>query len=109
LANNGNSRADAERAVKDMQKDFDRRIDAIKTELKEKGPEAVEKSLSDLKAGFEDRFSDVTETIDNARESIEDAVEGSRTAIQNRPLLAVGAAVAFGVLLGMLVGPRRKD
>jgi hypothetical protein len=33
-----NSRADAERAVRDMQKEFDKRIDAIRTELKEKGP-----------------------------------------------------------------------
>jgi ElaB/YqjD/DUF883 family membrane-anchored ribosome-binding protein len=104
-----NPRADAERAVKDMQIEFEKRIDAIRTELKEKGPEAVEKSLSDLKAGFEDRFGDVRETIENARGRLDDALETGRSTIQERPLMAVGVAVVVGVVIGLLVGRKGRN
>jgi uncharacterized protein YdhG (YjbR/CyaY superfamily) len=40
--NSRNSRADTDRALRDMQKDLEKRIDTIRTELKEKGPEAAE-------------------------------------------------------------------
>jgi ElaB/YqjD/DUF883 family membrane-anchored ribosome-binding protein len=106
-----NSRADAERAVKDLQKDFDKRIDAIRAELK-KGPEAaeaVEKSLFDLKTGFGDRLGDMRESLDNAHDSFDGAVENGRMTIRDRPLMAVGAAVAAGVLIGLIFGRKSKD
>jgi ElaB/YqjD/DUF883 family membrane-anchored ribosome-binding protein len=104
-----NSRADAERAVQEMQKEFEKRIDAIRTELKEKGPEAVEKSLGELKTGFEGRLDDVRESIENARESLDDVLETGRTTIQERPLMAVGVAVAVGVVIGLLLGRKSKN
>lgn len=103
------SRADADRTIRETQKEFEKRIDAIRTELKEKSPEMVEKSLNDLKAGFEDRFGDMLETIENAHESLDDALETGRATIKERPLLAVGVAVLVGVMIGMLVGRKGKD
>ena len=106
-----NPRAHADRAVKDMQSDFGKRIDEIRSELKEKGPEAIEaaeKSLGELKAGFEERLTDMREAFDDARESFDDAIETGRTAIQERPLMAVGIALATGVVIGMLLGQRGR-
>lgn len=109
------SRADADRTIRETQKEFEKRIDAIRTELKEKSPEMVEKSLNDLKAGFEDRFGDMLETIENAHESLDSAREGlgnavekGRTTIQERPLMAVGVALAAGVALGLIFGRRSR-
>jgi ElaB/YqjD/DUF883 family membrane-anchored ribosome-binding protein len=103
------SRADAENAVKDLQKDFDRRIDAIRAELKEpEAAESVERSLFELKTGFEDRISDVRESLANARDNFDGAVAKGRTTIKDRPLMAVGAAVTVGVLIGLIFGSRTK-
>ncbi len=107
-----NSKAGADRAVREMQKGLEKRIDAIRTELKEKGPEAVvavEKSLGDLKADLEDRLSDMRASIESTRESFDDAIETGRTAIQERPFEAVGIALAVGVAIGLLFGRKSKD
>ncbi len=108
----GKWKADADRAVRDMQKDFEKRIDTIRTELKERGPEAVEtveNSLGDMKADFENRLSDMRESLENARESFDDALETGMTTIQERPLMAVGIALAVGVVIGLLFGRKGKN
>jgi ElaB/YqjD/DUF883 family membrane-anchored ribosome-binding protein len=107
-----NSRTEAESAVNDLQKDLDTRVEMIRTELMEKGPEAaaaVEKSLNDLKDGFEARFDSLRDSIDEARESLDDAVESGRTTIRDQPLMAVGIAVAAGVVIGLLFGRKSKS
>jgi len=104
-----NSRAGLETVVRDMQRDFDKRIDGIKSELKAKGPEAaetIERSLGDLRTGFDEKLSDMRDSLDNAHERFDDAVETSRTTIQERPLMAVGVAVGVGVLIGLIFGRR---
>jgi ElaB/YqjD/DUF883 family membrane-anchored ribosome-binding protein len=105
-----NTRADAERVVKDLHEDFDQRIDMIREEIK-KGPEAaesVERSLIDLRNGFENRLGDMRESLSDARESFDGAVENGRTTIRDRPLTSVGIAVVVGVLVGMIFGRRAK-
>ena len=101
------ARADAERVVHEKQKDFETRIDTIRAELVE-APEQVEKSLRDLKAGLGDMFDDVSKSLDSARENIDDAIQTSRETIQERPLIAVGAALAVGVAIGLILGSRRR-
>jgi ElaB/YqjD/DUF883 family membrane-anchored ribosome-binding protein len=108
--NAGYSRADAENAMERLQKDFEKRIDVIREDLK-KGPEAaesVERSLFDLKAGFEDRLGDVRESFENARDSFDDAVGKGRSAIKDRPIAAVGIAVVVGVVIGLIFGRTSK-
>jgi ElaB/YqjD/DUF883 family membrane-anchored ribosome-binding protein len=107
-----NSINDAERLIRETRRDFDERIDAVRKELREKGPEAIEtaeRSLGDLKAGFESRLSDVREGIDGVHESFDDAVETGRSSIQERPLIAVGIALAAGVMIGMILGRKKRD
>lgn len=88
---------------------MDKRIDGLRTELKDKGSgEAVEKSLDDLRASLEDRLSDMRESLDSAREGLGNAVEKGRTTIQERPLMAVGVALAAGVALGLIFGRRSR-
>jgi ElaB/YqjD/DUF883 family membrane-anchored ribosome-binding protein len=113
----------AERSLRETRRDFDKRIDEIRAELKEKGPEVADKSLGDLKAGLEERLSDLRESyetaretiesaresFDDARESFDDALATGRTTIQERPLMAVGVALAVGVVIGLLFGPKRRD
>ena len=112
MANNQrNTRAEPEYLLKDLRRDFDKRFDSIRAELK-KGPEGaeeVERSLFELKTGLEDRIGQMRESIDDARESFDGAVERGRTTIKDRPLLAVGVAVGVGVLIGLFLGSRGKD
>jgi ElaB/YqjD/DUF883 family membrane-anchored ribosome-binding protein len=108
--NQGISTTDAQNAVKDLQRDFDMRIDAIREELK-KGPEAaesVERSLSDLKTGIEDRLDSMRNNLEDARESFDGAIEKGRTTIKDRPLMAVGVAVGVGLLIGLIFGRSRS-
>ena len=100
------SKAEAQRVMHAKQKDFESRIDTIRAELVDKAPEEVERSLRELKAGFEDMFDDVSRTIDDARENIDDVIETSRATIQERPLMAVGVALAVGVAIGLILGRR---
>ncbi|MDA4117983.1 MAG: hypothetical protein OK455_06530 [Thaumarchaeota archaeon] len=102
------SRMHAERTIHEMQKDFEKRIDAIRAELTEKGPEAVEKSLGELKASFDERFDDMRANLESVHGSLDDAVEMGRTTIQEQPLMAVGMALAFGVAIGLLFGRSRS-
>jgi ElaB/YqjD/DUF883 family membrane-anchored ribosome-binding protein len=104
-----NSRAELEIVVRDMQRDFDKRIDGIRSELKTKGPEAaeaIESSLSDLRTGFDERLSYMRDSLDNAHQRFDDTVETGRATIQERPLMAVGVAVGVGVLIGLIFGRR---
>jgi ElaB/YqjD/DUF883 family membrane-anchored ribosome-binding protein len=100
--------------IKEIQKDFERRIDAIRAELVEKGPEAsgmIEKSLDELKESLEEKLAGMFEglDLDEARKSVEDALETGRSAVQERPLTAVGVAVLVGIIIGLLAGPKGKD
>ena len=97
-------RSAAERSLKETRRDFDKRIDEIRAELQEKGPEAVEKverSLNDLKNDLQNGF-------DEAHSRLEDELESSIEQVREHPLLAVGIAVMGGVIVGMLLG-KSKD
>jgi len=93
-----------ERSLREARRDFDKRIDAIMAELKEKGPEAADQSLRDLKADLEDTLSEARESLESARESFDDALRTGRATIQEQPLTAVGVALAVGVVIGLLFG-----
>lgn len=105
------SRSAVERSLREAQRDFDKRIDEIRAELKEKGPEAADQSLSDLKVDVADTLREARESFESARESLEsahksfdDALETGRTTIQEQPLTAVGVAAAVGIVIGLLFG-----
>ena len=100
-----NLEAKAEASLDDIRRDLDKKIDQIKVELKEKGPEAaaaIEESLDALKANLENRLSDFHASID-------DQLEVGRKEIRKQPLMAVGVAVLVGVVAGMLLGRKCKD
>jgi ElaB/YqjD/DUF883 family membrane-anchored ribosome-binding protein len=63
----------------------------------------------DLKAGLENRLSDMRESLENARESFDDVLETGRTTIQERPLMAVGLALTVGAVIGFLLASTGKD
>jgi ElaB/YqjD/DUF883 family membrane-anchored ribosome-binding protein len=95
----------AEVTLEDIRRDLDRKIDQIKAEIKQKGPEAaeaIEESLDALKANLESRLSDFHASID-------DQLEVGRREIRKQPLMAVGVAVMFGVVAGILLGRKCKD
>lgn len=97
--------ATAEASLEDVRRDLDKKIDQIKAELKEKGPEAagaIEESLDALKAGLEGRLSDIHASLD-------DQLEVGRREIRKQPLMAVGVAVLVGVVAGLLLGRKCED
>jgi ElaB/YqjD/DUF883 family membrane-anchored ribosome-binding protein len=97
-------RSAAERSLRETRRDFDKRIDEIRAELQEIGPEAVEKverSLIDLKDDLRSGFEDVNVMF-------EDELETGRKQVREHPLFAVGVAVMAAVIIGMLLG-KSKD
>ena len=105
-----NLRNAAERYMRETRKDVDRRIDEIRAELKNKGPEAVEKaekSLNELKEDLENRLqAGLQNGFDEIQGKFEDEVEEGRREVREHPFLAVGVAVVAGLVLGMLLGKR---
>lgn len=97
------SRSAAERSLRETRRDFDKRIDEIRAELREKGPEAVvrvENALNELKGDLQSGFDEIHVRVD-------DELETGRKEVREHPLLAVGIAVTAGVVIGMLLGRRR--
>jgi ElaB/YqjD/DUF883 family membrane-anchored ribosome-binding protein len=93
-----------EKSMREVRRDFNKRIDEIRAELKERGPEAVEKverSLDDLKEDLQESLAEI-----NGR--YEDKLEMGREEIREHPLLAVGFAVMTGLLVGMIL-EKSKD
>jgi len=93
-------RRGAERSLRHTRKDLEKRIDEIRAELEEIGPEAADKvgrSLNELKSDLQGGF-------DDANSKFEDDLETGRKEVREHPLLAVGVAVMAGVIVGMLLG-----
>jgi ElaB/YqjD/DUF883 family membrane-anchored ribosome-binding protein len=75
------------------------KIEEMKDELKEKGPEAagaIEESLEALRESLEGRLGDIHASLD-------DQLEVGRREIRKQPLMAVGVAVLVGIVAGMLL------
>jgi ElaB/YqjD/DUF883 family membrane-anchored ribosome-binding protein len=97
--------ARTEASLDNIRKDLDKKIDQIKAELMEKGPEAsvdIEESLDALKADLESSLRDIHTSIDGK-------LEIGRREIRKQPLMAVGVAVLVGLVAGMLLGGKCKD
>jgi len=98
------SRSAAERTLRETRRDFNKRIDEIRAELKEKGPEAVkrvESALNELREDIQSGFDEIHVEVD-------EELETGRREVREHPLLAVGIAVTAGVVIGMLL-ERRRD
>jgi ElaB/YqjD/DUF883 family membrane-anchored ribosome-binding protein len=92
-----------DRSLRETRRDFDKRIDEIRAELKQNGPGAVEQaemSLSDLKEDMQRSFED---HYDALHERFEEKLEDGRREVRKQPLLAVGVAVMAGLIVGMLL------
>jgi len=86
-----------EGSIRELRRDLDQEIDAIRTTITEKGPAAAQESLLALKAEVNRRLADV-------RDGFGESVATGRRMVQERPLMAVGAALAVGVVLGVILG-----
>lgn len=94
-----------EASLASIRRDLERKIDQMSSELKEKGPQAVqsvEESLNALKEDLEKRLSNINESLD-------DKLEAGRNEIRKKPLMAVGIALLVGLAAGMLLGRKCKD
>jgi len=86
-----------EDSIKELKKDFERRIDDIRAESGEGVSGAVDESLDFLKKELEQGLSSL-------RRQIDETVEPGREAIRDSPFSSVGAAVGAGVIAGVLLG-----
>jgi ElaB/YqjD/DUF883 family membrane-anchored ribosome-binding protein len=98
-------RTAAERSIRETRKDFDKKIDEIRGDLKEGGTEAVQKAeraLNELKEDLESSFGQI-------HERFEEGLETGRSTVREHPLLSVGIAVGVGVIIGMLLERKGRD
>jgi ElaB/YqjD/DUF883 family membrane-anchored ribosome-binding protein len=93
---NGKHQA-TEESLRELKKDFDRRIQDLQTEVVEGGSTAVQESVDFLKNELEQRLSDL-------RRQVDESVEPGREAIREKPFASVGAALGAGVIAGVLLG-----
>jgi len=84
-------------SLRELKKDFDRRIHEIQSEVVEGSTGAVQDSVDFLKNELDERLSDL-------RKQIDESVEPGREAIRERPFASVGAALGAGVIAGVLLG-----
>ena len=83
--------------MRELKKDFDRRIHELQTEVVEGGSSAVQDSVDFLRNELEQRLSDL-------RKQVDESVEPGREAIREKPFASVGAALGAGVIAGVLLG-----
>ena len=88
-------------SLKELKRDFDRRIDELRAEVREGRRSGGEETLDLLREDFERVLSDL-------RQELDESVEPGREAIRKRPFVALGVAVGVGVLLGILLGRKSK-
>jgi ElaB/YqjD/DUF883 family membrane-anchored ribosome-binding protein len=93
-------------SIKELKRDFERRIEDIRAEAGEGVSGAVDESIDFLKKELEQGLSSL-------RRQIDETVEPGREAIRERPFSSMGAAlgagVIAGVLLGVFLGRKSKD
>jgi len=93
-------------SIKELKRDFERRIHDIQAVVGEETSGAVDESIEFLRNEVEQRLSDLHKQID-------ESVEPRREAIRERPFasvgVALGAGVIAGVVLGVLLGRKRED
>jgi ElaB/YqjD/DUF883 family membrane-anchored ribosome-binding protein len=92
--------------MKELKRDFDRRMHDLRAEAGDEVSGAVDESLDFLKKELGQGLSDL-------RKQIDETVEPGREAIRESPFSSMGAAlgagVIAGVLLGVFLGRKSKD
>jgi ElaB/YqjD/DUF883 family membrane-anchored ribosome-binding protein len=84
--------------LKELRRDFERRISDIQADIEEgRVGEAAQEALASLRKDFEHRFATI-------RNQIDASLEPSREVIRDRPLASIGATLASGMVVGILVG-----
>jgi ElaB/YqjD/DUF883 family membrane-anchored ribosome-binding protein len=87
----------ADESLRELKKDFDRRIHDLQTEVSEGGSSAVQESVDFLRNELDQRLSDLHKQVD-------ESVEPGREAIRQKPFASVGVALGAGVVAGVLLG-----
>ena len=88
-------------SLKELKRDFDRRIDEIRAEVREGRRSEGEESLDLLRDDLERMLSDL------GHELVE-SMEPAREAVRKKPFVALGIALGVGVLLGIILGRKSK-
>jgi len=95
-----------EDSIKELKRDFERRVHDIEAETREGAGGALDESVEFLR-------NEVDQRLSGLRKQIDETVEPRREAIRDRPLSSVGAAIGAGmiagVLLGVFLGRKSKD
>jgi ElaB/YqjD/DUF883 family membrane-anchored ribosome-binding protein len=94
-------------SIKELKRDFERRIHDIQVEAGEEMSGAVDESVDFLKREVEQGLTDLRKQIDKS-------AKPGRDAIRESPFSSMGAALGAGVIAGVLLGvflgrPKSED
>jgi ElaB/YqjD/DUF883 family membrane-anchored ribosome-binding protein len=61
-----------------------------------------EEALGELRKDFDKRFEEI-------RVRLDEKLDEGRNVVRERPLVSLGAAVAIGIIIGVLLGRKSKE
>ena len=84
-------------AMKELRRDFERRLNDIQAEMEHGRTNTAEDALAMLRKEFERKLSGVRDKIDNS-------LEPGRETVRDKPLATLGVSMVAGLVAGMICG-----
>jgi len=93
-------------ALRDDAAALRKEVDALKKDAVRLGRRATKRASDRLEDGLDDASDGASELYDDAKSEAESVADDLRGQIGDRPLIAIGAAVGVGLLLGRTLARR---
>ncbi len=91
-----------EEAIKELRREFERRLADISSSMEGGDISTADEMIEVMRKEFDRRVAEL-------RGRLDETLEAGKAAVQERPLLFIGAALSVGLLIGLLLGRKSKD
>lgn len=99
MATKHDNKASSGELAKNMQHEYAKRTDDVN--------DAVSDFRVEVRDAAENLREEYDRRVDEVREQVDESIDGGRKSVADHPFLAVGVALAVGILAGLLI--RRKS
>ena len=88
--------------MEELKREFDKRVEEVRSEMGEERHSKADEPLDYLK-------NDLGRVISDLRLLLDESVEPGRKIIREKPFLSIGIALGVGVLLGVILGRKKRE